>query len=124
MTISETIQKAIEWIISDDIGISSKVIFAVMMGINPENIRDKSTPCDPSDFGRCYRLLKLIPDWQNRIDELRKVDYGYYSMNDNSHYSNLWGKFVDNYKKMCELYEEELPTGKAPKLYEFMQSIF
>lgn len=124
MTKEEIIQKANEWIVNDDTGISSIVIFAVMMGVPVVNLHNKSTPRDPSDFGRCYRLLKLIPDWENRLEELRKVDYSYYSMNNNSEHSEGWGRFVDNYKKMCELYEEESPTGKAPKLYELMKKIF
>lgn len=117
-------ETALAWIVGDDTGISSEVIWAVMMGVDPKNILDKSTPSDPSDFGRCYRLLKLIPEWEKRLEELRKVDYHYHLMNDNSEHTDLWGVFVDNYSQMCGLYEEEKDTGKCEKLYNFMKEKF
>lgn len=121
MATEKEIMRANIWITGDDTGISSKVIWAVMMGVPVTN---KSTPSDPSDFGRCYRLLKLIPEWENRLEELKKINYEYYSLNDNTKHEKLWSKFVDNYKEMCKLYEEEFPTGTAPKLYKFMREIF
>lgn len=100
--------KAINWILSDDTGMSSKVIWGVMM--KAEKYYSSYTPSDPSDFGRCYRLLKLIQEWEDRLEELRIA-------------GEKWGIFVDNYKKMCELYEEEKDSGVCRKLYNFMQEI-
>lgn len=104
----EIYTKAINWILSDDTGISSKVIWGVMM--KAEKYYRSYTPSDPSDFGRCYRLLKLIPEWEERLEELRVA-------------GEKWGVFVDNYKKMCELYELEKESGQCRKLYDFMQEI-
>ena len=126
MTNPTPTSKADEWILSSDTGISSKVIWAVMMGISTENLYSKSTPCDPSDFGRCYRLLQLIPEWEEKLDKLRSVHLELHvnvGLTDERHNKDRWGTFVDNYEGMKELYEKEFETGSCPKLYNFMRSL-
>src|SRR4051812_45875580 len=46
------------WLKNGDTGISSLTILEVMTGHTAERT---DTPLDPSDFGRCYRLLKVMP---------------------------------------------------------------
>lgn len=58
------------WLAGDDTGSSSKAIWCHMTGIN---LRETSTPADDSDFGRCFRLLALFPEWRPRIAEMRVV---------------------------------------------------
>lgn len=64
--------RALEWITGGDTGRSSKTIWAVMMGAVNERARafEYSPPLDPSDFGRCYRLLALVPEWRPRLGEV------------------------------------------------------
>lgn len=57
----------IQWIISGDTGISSKLIWAVMMGVKPQ---DTSAPYDSGYFGHCYRLLKHVSEWLPRLPEV------------------------------------------------------
>lgn len=64
-------RRAIEWMLSDDTGLSSKAICAHMLGLEPE---DTSYPSDPTDLGRCLRLMELIPEWKPRIKEM--ANYG------------------------------------------------
>ena len=45
---------AADWIVSKDTGVSSKCIWAAVMGATPEWV---DVPHDADDFGRCYRLL-------------------------------------------------------------------
>lgn len=61
--------KALAWITSDDTGISSKTIWAVMMGAVADDGR-YGRPYDGDDFGRCHRLLELIPEWKSRLGEV------------------------------------------------------
>lgn len=120
------LERAVRWIVSGDTGTSSKTIWACMMGVPQEHINHCSTPCDPSDFGRCYRLFKLIPEWEKRIEELRVLKLEHHintGCSDERHNTDLYGSFVDNYQKMKELYEEEEKLGTAPKLYKFMNSL-
>lgn len=115
-------QRALEWILGEDTGISSKVIWGVMMGVNVNKIGSyrRSTPCDPADFGRCYRLFLAVPEWEIQLKDLRSVNY---ARTIEGKEVQLWERFVENYWKMKDLYEQEMHLDKAPKLYEFMKSI-
>lgn len=63
------IERANAWIVGSDSGLSSKAIWAHMMGTMPS--RDGwSHPHDPADFGRCARLLNLMPEWRSRLAEM------------------------------------------------------
>lgn len=56
------------WILSGEVGISSKTIWAhFTMNLEPQHT---FAPSDPSDFLRCYWLLQLAPEWRARIGEL------------------------------------------------------
>ena len=59
-----------EWLASWDTGISSKTIWAVMTGRCSEGRFTPGVPHDPSDFGRCYRLLAAFPAWRARLPEV------------------------------------------------------
>ncbi|HEY2509488.1 MAG TPA: hypothetical protein VGI39_01410 [Polyangiaceae bacterium] len=96
-----------EWIRGPDTGLSSKTIWSVMMG-NPLVLGDwgPHTPSDASDFGRCYRLLKVVPAWRAHLHEVA------------AKYPK-WTKLVEAWDELSRLYEEEIPKGRgrAPKLY-------
>lgn len=84
-----------------------------MTGIHNASEYDEAwyptVPSDPSDFGRCYDLLKLIPEWEKQLDKLRD--------------GKAWSWFVDNYDFLCELYEEEYKKGRCPQLYHAMKPL-
>ena len=67
-------------------------------------------PGDPDDFGRCHRLLVLIPEWRER---LREVAAAY----------PRWRGLVENWDELTSLYLEELPTRHAPRCYKRMQEL-
>lgn len=102
---------ALAWIANGDTGISSQTIWAVLMGrqADPRHAYD-NTPRDPDDFGRCYRLLKVMPSWRVRLPEVA------------SKYPK-WAGLVAHWEELTSLYEEELPTRSAPKLYARMQQL-
>ena len=60
-------KRATQWIVGGDTGCSSKTIWAVMMGVIQKY---SMTPSDNDDYGRCIRLLQLIPEWIDRLDEV------------------------------------------------------
>lgn len=64
----------LNWIVGGDTGISSKTIWSVMMGATP---RDHNYPLDAADFGRCFRLLEMHPEWRPRLGKVAKR-YGYW----------------------------------------------
>ena len=66
-----------QWIIEGDVGVSSKTIWAVMMGVAIKQRQcdehDYDTPHDPDDFKRCHKLIVLIPDWRERLNEVANI---------------------------------------------------
>lgn len=95
------------WIKNGDTGISSETIWSVLSG---HPVRRTGVPWDPADFGRCYRLLKAIPGWRGRLSEVASRHHD-------------WKPLIEAWDELTALYEEELPKGKAPKLYERMQAL-
>ncbi len=91
----------IAWLTNGDTGMSSMTIWSVMMG---RKSNDPSVPWDPSDFGRCYRLLRVMPSWRQRLPEVAAKH-------------PAWTGLVKAWDELTALYEEELPRGTAPKLY-------
>lgn len=103
-----------EWIASRDVGISSMAIWTVMTGDkHPYIQRGKSYhvrwsnehPCDSVDFGRCYRLLKLFPDWRPRLGEV-------------STRFPWWKPFVEHWDELTALYEKTLVPGDGTSMDE------
>ena len=58
--------------LSGDTGISSEAICSVLTGSKARDRWGGNTPSDPSDFGRCHRLLLKFPEWRERLPEVAK----------------------------------------------------
>lgn len=103
-----------EWIFKGEVGTSSKTIWGVMMGLVKGTRRcdwNYDIPHDPDDFKRCYKLLTIFPEWRERLHEVGDV-------------FPKWRPYIREWDKMEKLFIEEGYTGKCPKLYELMQSIY
>lgn len=99
-----------EWIDGPDTGISSKAIYRHMMGLHEDNMWGAGHPTDPSDFGRCYRLLKLEPSWRARIREMAK-------------YGPEWAALTEAWDELTSMYERRTSagtTGQPGMLYTSM----
>lgn len=98
--------------LSIDSGISSKTIASVLVPELRSCVAEwgAGVPRDPADFGRCYRLLKLIPGGTERMGEVA------------ARYPE-WAPLVSNWSELTRMYEEELPTGSAPKMYRRMKEL-
>lgn len=92
------------WLIGGDAGVSSKAIWSVMTGRASSSWeRGSTTPRDPDDFGRCYRLLEDFPAWRERMPEVVAAH-------------PEWSGLVAAWDELTSLYLEEAPSGRAPKL--------
>jgi len=103
-----------DWFVSDS-GISSMVIASVLVPSLRSSCIARldgcaNAPQDPDDFGRCYRLLKLIP---NGVDRLAEVAAAH----------PKWTRLVTVWPQLTRLYEDELPSGKAPQLYALLKGL-
>jgi hypothetical protein len=83
----------IEWLLSGDIGVSSKTILSVMTGSKMISTFGPDIPYDNGDFGRCYRLLQAFPEWRARLPEVA------------AQYPE-WGPMVDAWDELTRLYEQ------------------
>lgn len=101
-----------EWIHGHDTGISSKAIYRHMMGHTSERSTWGTHPHDPSDFGRCYRLLALEPSWRARIGEMAQ-------------YSKAWAALAGAWGELTAMYEAVIGSGAqhAPELYHRMKAL-
>lgn len=105
----------LEWLLGPDTGTSSKTIFSVLASSKTLRARAlgtwrANTPSDPSDFGRCHRLLERFPAWRDRLGEVAEAH-------------PKWTRLVDAWGEMTALWLKESPTGRCPKLYDLMKSL-
>lgn len=100
-----------EWVRGRDIGVSSATIYHVMAS-RPSPYKEFNPPVDPDDFGRCYRLLNLFPEWKARLGEIAAR-------------FPAWREYVQNWAKLTELYESALAknSGTAEQLYIVMRGL-
>lgn len=107
---------ALAWASGLHVGISSATIYTVMMGQKPKM---ESTigfpPSDPSDLGRCLRLLRIRPDWRPRLQEVADR-------------FPKWQTLVDHWDEIEALMEEEVGWDwskgqRAPRTYERMKAM-
>lgn len=96
-----------EWLFGNDTGLSSKTIWCTMTGTPDPKPR---WPYDPSDFGRCHRLLQRFPEWHGRIAEMEQ-------------HGPEWRALVEVWDELEALYKEEAPSGNAPRLYKRMHEL-
>ena len=100
-----------QWIVTGEVGTSSRTIWAVMMGVAGYG-GDFNVPHDPDDFRRCYLLLKEFPVWREQLHFV-------------SEKFKKWIPFVREWDKLTEMFEKALEsgTGKAPEMFELMQEL-
>jgi len=88
-----------KWLEGPDTGTSSRMICRTLKpedDLTPTDVNASfgTIPLDPSDFGRCHRLLHAIPGWRARIGEMRTVPG--------------WAPLVDAWDELEALYLDEL----------------
>ncbi|MTC72330.1 hypothetical protein [Providencia sp. wls1914] len=92
------------WLSSDDTGASSKYMASILSG---QFSVSHNYPWDPSDFGRCIRLLEAVPELESELHKMKAC-------------SPQWSAVVDNWDKWSELYKDR----NSNKLYQEMKSAY
>ena len=85
-------RRALLWLAGGDSGMSSKAICYHMLGIKSDG---SFLPLDPSDLGRCLRLLELFPEWKPRMGEMAR-------------YSAQWAALVERWDELAEMMADEV----------------
>ena len=112
---ADLMKRAHRWIVGRDTGMSSKAIWAHMMGAGEPGFGGWAYPSDPSDLGRCLRLLRVVPEWQVRMPEMAKR-------------SPAWGRLIARWDEIVACMEDEVgwdwSKGRsAPRTYDLMKTV-
>lgn len=95
-------KRALSWIAAGDQGPSSVIIWAVMMGLvdedecnvfSPTIAGGGTVPAGEVEFGKCVRLLELIPEWRQRLDDLARI-------------SPEWGPIIASWDILSGIYNK------------------
>lgn len=102
----------IEWLLSDDTGISSKTILLVMLKCDDVDSFRPDVIYDPDDLGRCIRLLKLFPEWRPWLHEV-------------SDRFPIWGPVISEWDDLERRYGDLMGSDTAgyKRLYERIQGL-
>lgn len=104
---------ACEWLATGRHGVSSLTIFKQLSG---KPVTDhEHHPSDPSDLGRCRRLLDQVPEYRSRLGEMAGL-------------SPVWEKLVASWDELCALMDSEAPhwrdgEGVAKETYARMKAL-
>lgn len=99
----------IDWFANGEVGASSKVLAATVVGIPVER---PSYPLDPDDLRRCVKFLEAVPQARRHLSKLRDIH-------------PVWSDLIDNWRELERTLKEEMAegTGRAPRTYERMKQI-
>lgn len=103
-------QKIIEWMFCGGTGISSETMAAIALGVEMKGSFGFDAPHDPSDFGRCYRLVKDVPEIKLAFSEISKK-------------VPKFAGILSSWDELCGLYERDLSLGRSPELYERIKEL-
>jgi len=99
-------EKVLFWQDHGERGASSNVMMKFLTHYTTVDI---AHPCDPDDFKRCHYLLEMVPEFRERLDELKII-------------SPVWSNLVDNWDALTILLKEQL-AGKNNNMYEIMKTL-
>lgn len=100
-----------QWFASHDTGISSEAIALWLSARARNDYWGDGTPSDAGDFGRCYRLLKAIPEWRPRIGEMAER-------------GGRWPILVAHWDEIERRYEHDLANpGRSDGAYAYMTAL-
>jgi len=104
------LERRMWWLEHGERGISSDTMFTVLSG-GPLHLREHvGHPHDPADFRRCHLLLEAVPEWREKLIEMKPI-------------SPVWVSLVDDWDKLTEMLLEQLESGKPNGMYEFMKEL-
>lgn len=85
------VKKIANWLRSHDTGVSSETMAAIALGAD-EGYFD--APHDNSDFGRCYRLVKIVPEIRGSFSRISELVPQFKAI-------------LANWDELCSMYEKD-----------------
>lgn len=105
----------VEWLANGERGISSNTMVTHLLGINALKDWIPDHPWDPSDLGRCRKLMEQVPEIAERFPGMATC-------------TTAWRHLVESWDELCRTMDKEAPNwregyGVAPRTYSMMQQI-
>ena len=97
-------KRAATWAATGDTGASSKALLATMMG-RPPKMRF-CYPHDGGDLARCIGLLDAVPEYRERLGEMKAI-------------GPEWAALVDHWPELEAMHR----AGDGSRLYDRMKAI-
>lgn len=104
--------KVFVWFSTGERGISSEAMACAVCGmpVNETWAKFGNHPKDPDDFRRCVLFLKAVPEARGCLDLVAQL-------------SEIWARLVARWDELESILAEELPSGRAIRLYKIMKDI-
>lgn len=100
------------WLINGDTGVSSKTMAAIALGAT--NLSSTGwnidAPYDPSDFGRCYRLVQKVPEIRDHFPRIAKK-------------VKPFAGILREWDELVRIYERDKPKGTSDELYNRIREL-
>lgn len=119
---SELDEESVQWLAIGEQGRSSQAIFwrinaHLLFPDAKASIKEIAYPLDPSDLGRCRKLLEQVPSVNERFAQVMGTMAG-----------PVWAGLVENWECLCSTMDREAPDwrdgkGVAKETYRLMQEI-
>lgn len=105
----------LKWLFSGDSGVSSEALAAEFLGVGKEGIEVPYPPSDPSDLGRCLRLIDKVPAVRACVDSLATKNHAW------ARIAPIWDALAASMVQEVGL---DWKKGRiAPKTYKMMQEV-
>ncbi|MBN8901376.1 MAG: hypothetical protein J0H57_10120 [Rhodospirillales bacterium] len=109
-----TRQIVLDWLAAGDTGISSECLAYEFLGAEKKGAFGIRPPADPSDLGRCLRLIARVPEVRKCVDNLGLKHEG-------------WAKAAAVWDDIASLMEDEVGIDwskglSAPKTFKLMKA--
>lgn len=119
---SELDEESIQWLAIGEQGRSSQAIFwrinaHLLFPDAKSSMESTAYPLDPSDLGRCRKLLEQVPSVNEKFVQVMGTMAG-----------PVWAGLVENWECLCSTMDREAPDwregkGKAEETYRLMKGI-
>ncbi|SAL01580.1 hypothetical protein AWB80_08158 [Caballeronia pedi] len=101
------------WLLSGDTGVSSETMAAIALGatsLGGKHHYRGDAPHDPSDFGRCYRLVINVPEIREFFPRIAKK-------------VKPFAGILREWDDLVRIYERDKPMGRSDELCRRIQEL-
>jgi hypothetical protein len=98
------------WLLNGDTGRSSATMAAIALGATRVQGCEVDAPYDPSDFGRCYRLVQKVPEIREHFPRIGKK-------------VKVFAGILREWDALVRIYERDKPKGESRELHELIRGL-